>query len=74
MNIILSSVMVDDQQKALEFYRDILGFVLKHDIPLGGPRWITLVSPSAPDGTEVVLEPDSHPAAGPFKPRSVSRT
>jgi catechol 2,3-dioxygenase-like lactoylglutathione lyase family enzyme len=67
MKIMLTSVLVDDQTKALRFYRDILGFRLKHDIPMGAHRWLTLVSPEQPDGVELVLEPDQHPAAKPFK-------
>lgn len=63
----MTSVLVDDQEKALNFYRDILGFRLKHDIPMGGHRWLTLTSPDDPDGVELVLEPDAHPAAKPFK-------
>ncbi len=67
MRIVLTSILVDDQQKALDFYTTKLGFVKKNDIPLGEHRWLTVVAPSDPDGTELVLEPDSHPAAGPFK-------
>ena len=67
MRIVLTSVLVDDQQKALDFYTKKLGFVKKNDIPLGEHRWLTVVAPSDPDGTELVLEPDSHPAVGPFK-------
>ena len=67
MRIHLASVMVDDQQKALRFYTETLGFRLKHNIPLGEHAWITLVSEEAPEGTELVLEPDAHPAARPFK-------
>lgn len=67
MRIVVTSVLVDDQDKALAFYTEKLGFVKKHDIPLGGPRWLTLVSPDNPNGTELLLEPDGHPAAGPFK-------
>jgi catechol 2,3-dioxygenase-like lactoylglutathione lyase family enzyme len=67
MRINLASVLVDDQDKALRFYTEVLGFVKKHEIPLGEHRWLTVVSPSEEDGTELVLEPDSHPAAGPFK-------
>ena len=52
MKIVLTSVLVDDQEKALCFYRDILGFQLKHDIPLGAHRWLTVVSPEQPDGVE----------------------
>ncbi|GAB3285776.1 VOC family protein [Parasphingorhabdus pacifica] len=67
MRINLTSVLVDDQDKALRFYTDILGFDQKHDVPMGEHRWITVVSPDIPDGTELVLEPDAHPAAKPFK-------
>lgn len=67
MQITLSSILVDDQAKALAFYTDVLGFQKKHDIPLGEHRWLTVVSPEAPDGVELVLEPDEHPAAKPFK-------
>jgi catechol 2,3-dioxygenase-like lactoylglutathione lyase family enzyme len=63
----LTSVLVDDQDKALRFYTEVLGFQVKHDIPMGGPRWITVVSPDSPEGPELVLEPDGHPAARPFK-------
>jgi catechol 2,3-dioxygenase-like lactoylglutathione lyase family enzyme len=67
MKINLASVLVDDQAKALRFYTEVLGFQKKNDIPLGEHRWLTVVSPSDPDGPELVLEPDAHPAAGPFK-------
>jgi catechol 2,3-dioxygenase-like lactoylglutathione lyase family enzyme len=67
MRIVVTSVLVDDQAKALTFYTDILGFVRKVDIPVGDARWLTVVSREDPDGTELLLEPDSHPAAGPFK-------
>ena len=67
MRIHLASVFVDDQQKALEFYTGTLGFVTKHDIPLGEHRWLTVVSPQNPDGTELVLEPSAHPAVAPFR-------
>jgi catechol 2,3-dioxygenase-like lactoylglutathione lyase family enzyme len=67
MRIHLMSVMVDDQDKAQAFYTDVLGFVTKHDIPMGEARWLTVVSPEDPDGTELVLEPSGHPAVGPFK-------
>ncbi len=67
MKIHLTSVMVDDQEKALRFYTDVLGFVKKSDIPMGEARWLTVVSPEDPDGTELVLEPSGHPAAKPFK-------
>jgi catechol 2,3-dioxygenase-like lactoylglutathione lyase family enzyme len=61
------SVLVDDQDKALKFYTEILGFKEKNNIPMGEHRWLTVVSPENPDGTELVLEPDEHPAAKPFK-------
>ncbi|MGI5241544.1 VOC family protein [Dactylosporangium sp. CA-139066] len=68
MKINLASVLVDDQAKALRFYTEVLGFEKKHDIPLGpGVSWLTVVSPELPDGVELVLEPDSHPAVKPFK-------
>ncbi|QRM32706.1 VOC family protein [Microvirga sp. VF16] len=67
MKIVLTSVMVDDQEKALRFYGDVLGFQPKSDIPLGEHRWLTLVSPGDSDGVQLVLEPDAHPAAKPFK-------
>jgi DNA-binding transcriptional ArsR family regulator len=67
MRINLTSVYVDDQNKALAFYTDVLGFVKKTEVPLGEVRWLTVVSPTDPDGPELVLEPDGHPAAGPFK-------
>jgi catechol 2,3-dioxygenase-like lactoylglutathione lyase family enzyme len=66
MRINLASVFVDDQDKALRFYTEVLGFTQKHDVPLGEYRWITVVSPEDPDGTELLLEPDAHPAAKPF--------
>jgi catechol 2,3-dioxygenase-like lactoylglutathione lyase family enzyme len=67
MKINLTSVFVDDQAKALAFYTDVLGFVKKTDMPTGEHRWLTVVSPEAPDGVELLLEPDAHPAAKPFK-------
>jgi len=67
MQITLTSILVDDQARALAFYTDVLGFQRKHDIPMGEHRWLTVVSPEAPDGVELVLEPDEHPAAKPFK-------
>ena len=62
MKIRLTSVLVDDQEKARRFYTDVLGFVLKRDIPLGDARWLTVVSPDEPEGTELLLEPDGNPA------------
>ncbi len=67
MRIVVTSVLVDDQEKALRFYTEVLGFVKKADIPMGEARWLTVVSAQDPDGTELLLEPDGHPAAGPFK-------
>jgi catechol 2,3-dioxygenase-like lactoylglutathione lyase family enzyme len=67
IRINLTSVLVDDQEKALAFYTELLGFQKRNDIPLGDARWMTVVSPADPDGPELVLEPDSHPAAKPFK-------
>ena len=67
MKINLTSVLVDDQEKALRFYTDVLGFVKKQDVPTGEHRWLTVVSPEAPDGVELLLEPDEHPAGRPFK-------
>src|SRR5919205_2667665 len=67
MRITVTSVLVDDQQKALDFYTQRLGFVKKTDVPVGDARWLTVVSPEDPDGTELLLEPDGHPAAKPFK-------
>jgi catechol 2,3-dioxygenase-like lactoylglutathione lyase family enzyme len=67
MRIYVTSVLVDDQEKALRFYTDTLGFVKKTDIPVGEHRWLTVVAPDAPDGPELLLEPDAHPAAKPFK-------
>ena len=67
MRINLASVFVDDQVKALAFYTDVLGFEKKTDLPAGEARWLTVVSPEDPDGVELVLEPDGHPAVGPFK-------
>jgi catechol 2,3-dioxygenase-like lactoylglutathione lyase family enzyme len=67
MRIVVSSIFVDDQDKALSFYTTRLGFVKKTDIPLGAARWLMVVAPNDRDGTELVLEPDSHPAVGTFK-------
>ena len=68
MRIVVTSVLIDDLEKAHRFYTDILGFVTKTDIDLGGgARWLTVVSPEDRDGTELLLEPDGHPAAKPFK-------
>ena len=67
MRINVCSVLVDDQDKALRFYTETLGFLKKTEIPLGESRWLTVVSPDDPDGVELLLEPDNHPAAKSFK-------
>ncbi len=67
MKITVMSLLVDDQDKALRFYTEVLGFRKKTEIPLGEHRWLTVVSPEEPDGVEISLEPDEHPAAQPFK-------
>lgn len=64
MKIVLTSVLVDDQAKALRFYGDVLGFL---DVLMGEHRWSTLVSPDDPEGSQLLLEPDAHPAAKPLK-------
>jgi catechol 2,3-dioxygenase-like lactoylglutathione lyase family enzyme len=66
MKIKVTSVLVDDQKKALAFYTDVLGFQEKTNVPMGEHSWLTVVSPDDPDGVELVLEPDAHPAAKPF--------
>jgi predicted enzyme related to lactoylglutathione lyase len=63
MKIIVTSIFVENQDKALDFYSETLGFVKKHDVPTGEHRWITLVSPDEQGGTELLLEPNEHPAA-----------
>lgn len=63
MRIKLNSIVVDDQDKALKFYTEVLGFRKKHDLPVGVYRWITVVSPEGPDDLELVLEPNANPAA-----------
>jgi DNA-binding transcriptional ArsR family regulator/catechol 2,3-dioxygenase-like lactoylglutathione lyase family enzyme len=72
MHIVVSSIFVDDREKALAFYTTTLGFIKQADVPMGPHRWLTVVAPDAPDGPELVLEPDSHPAVGPFKRALVS--
>lgn len=67
MKIYVTNVFVDDQDKAEAFYTDVLGFRVKNNIPLGANRWLTVVSPDAPEGTELLLEPSDHPAVGPYK-------
>ncbi|WP_078394508.1 VOC family protein [Shouchella patagoniensis] len=63
MKIIVTSIFVEDQEKALAFYTETLGFIKKHDVPTGEFRWIALVSPEDQKGTELLLEPNNHPAA-----------
>jgi predicted enzyme related to lactoylglutathione lyase len=67
MKITLSSVMVDDQEKALKFYTEVLGFKKQRDIPAGEYRWLTVVSPEGAAGVELLLEPNVHPAAQIFQ-------
>ena len=67
MKIYVTGIFVDDQDKAEKFYRDILGFEIKNNVPVGEFRWLTVVSPDQPDGPELLLEPSSHPAVGPYK-------
>jgi catechol 2,3-dioxygenase-like lactoylglutathione lyase family enzyme len=67
MRIKLTSIMVDDQDKALRFYTEVLGFRKKHDIPVGEYRWITVTSPDGPDDLELALEPNANPAGKAFQ-------
>jgi len=67
LKIKLSSVIVDDQDKALKFYTGVLGFVKKTDLPTGEARWLTVVSPEGPDDIELLLEPNANPAAGTYQ-------
>ena len=68
MRIHITSVFVDDQDRALAFYTSVLGFAKKHDMPLGGgARWLTVTSPEQPDGPELLLEPSGHPAVAPYR-------
>lgn len=67
MRIKLTSIMVDDQDKALRFYTEVLGFVKKADIPVGRFRWITVVSKEGPDDLELALEPNENPAGRAFQ-------
>ena len=67
VRIHMTNVFVDDQAKALDFYTAKLGFVLRHDVPLGAHRWLTVVSPHEPHGVELLLEPNAHPAVEPFR-------
>lgn len=72
MKLWVSSILVDDQDKALRFYTDVLGFEPHTEIPLGEARWLTLTAPADRDGMQLSLEPDSHPAVGPFKAAMVA--
>ncbi|HEK1769465.1 TPA: VOC family protein [Pseudomonas putida] len=67
MKIVVTSILVDDQAKALAFYHHVLGFQPKEDIAMGRYRWLTLTSPNDPNGVELLLEPDAHPAAKTYK-------
>jgi catechol 2,3-dioxygenase-like lactoylglutathione lyase family enzyme len=67
MRIRLTSIMVDDQSKALKFYTEVLGFVKKHEIPVGEYKWLTVVSPEGPDDLELSLEPNANPAGKTFQ-------
>lgn len=67
MKITVMSIFVNDQDTALAFYTDKLGFLPAADVPLGEHRWLTVVSPEDPDGTQISLEPSDHPAVKPFQ-------
>lgn len=67
MQITMTSVLVDDQAKALDFYTRVLGFEKKHEVPMGEFAWVTVVARGDPEGVQLVLEPDQHPAARTFK-------
>ena len=67
MRINVTSVFVRDQQKALQFYTDVLGFKKKTEVPVGDHFWLTVVSPEEPNGTDLLLEPDNHPAVKPYR-------
>jgi len=67
MRIYMTSIFVDDQAKALDFYTNKLGFEVKNDVPMGEHSWLTVVSKEQPDGTELLLEPSTHPAVKPYK-------
>ena len=67
MRMYLTSVYVDDQDKALKFYTEVLGFLKKSDFPVGQFKWLTVVSPEEPDGIELLLEPNDNPATRPFQ-------
>jgi len=67
VRIKLTSIMVEDQDKALRFYTDMLGFRKKHEIPVGEFKWLTVVSPEGPDDIELSLEPNANPAGKAFQ-------
>ncbi|WP_434052611.1 MAG: VOC family protein [Roseibium sp.] len=67
MKIYVTNIFVDNQDKAEKFYTDVLGFAVKNNISLGESRWLTVVSPEEPGGTELLLEPSDHPAVKPYK-------
>ncbi|MCA5894724.1 VOC family protein [Isoptericola sp. NEAU-Y5] len=67
MRIHLTSIFVDDQEDALHFYTEVLGFTKRHDVPVGEDRWLTVTSTESPDGPELLLEPSRHPAVRPFR-------
>jgi catechol 2,3-dioxygenase-like lactoylglutathione lyase family enzyme len=67
MRINLTSVYVDDQRAALDFYVDVLGFTPHRDVPIGEDSWLTVVSPESPGGPELLLEPAGHPAVRPYR-------
>ena len=74
MKIKLTSIMVDNQDKALKFYTEIFGFIKKHDIPVGEYKWLTVVSPEGPDDLELSLEHNANPAGKDFQERSLATT
>jgi len=63
----LTSIFVENQDRALAFYTEVLGFIKKEDTPVGDFRWLTVVSPAEPDGVELLLEPNAHPAAAAYQ-------
>jgi len=67
MRIKLTSIMVNDQDKALKFYTEVLGFRKKHEIPVGAYKWLTVTSPEGPDDLELSLEPNANPAGKTFQ-------
>jgi catechol 2,3-dioxygenase-like lactoylglutathione lyase family enzyme len=67
LTIAVTSVFVDDQEKALAFSTDVLGLVKKRDLPAAAARWLSVVSPAAPDGVELLLEPNDNPISRPYQ-------